>query len=124
MPVTSNSEHSTPHAATAPVRMLRLRRAGWILKSLASFFVFAFLCAYIRTTLRYGTPPAQTLAPIAHPLTQASFTPTRSHSPHRRQVFLRRAHQARRPARHSHPYYLVSLRRIRRLFSQLLVMRS
>jgi hypothetical protein len=120
----SNPMH--PTAATAPRKMPRLNRAGWIIKSLASLFVFAFLCAYAHTYLRYGSssPRPQTTASATHPTTPTFFTPTHSRITHHRQTFLRPVHQVKRHARRSNPYYLASVRHLRRLFSQLLVVRS
>jgi hypothetical protein len=129
MPELSNPSAGSPSSDTAPAprKMLRLNKAGRIIKSLASLFVFAFLCAYAHTYLRYGAPRTQTTASVARAIT---ISPTRSPLPipyrvsHRRQAFFRPVHQVNRHARRSKPYYLASLRHIRRLFSQLLVVRS
>jgi len=106
--------------------MPRLRRAGNTIKILASIFVFAFLCAYAHTYLRYGNgaPRPQTTASVTCSTPQSFFTPTHPRPSHRRQSIFRPVHQAKRHARRSNPYYLASMRRLRRLFSQLLVVRS
>jgi hypothetical protein len=104
--------------------MLRLNRAGWIIKTLASLFIVAFLCAYAHTYLRYGAPRLQTTTSVTHPVTQTFFTPTHSRISHRRQSLFRPVHQVRRHTRRSSPYYLASMRRLRRFFSQMLVVRS
>jgi hypothetical protein len=126
MPTPSNPAlpPSPPAAAPAPRKMPRLNRAGWIIKSLASIFVVAFLCAYARTTLRYGHPRLQTTASVSRPAPPAVFVPTHSRASHSRQNVFRRVHQVRRHARRSSPFYLASLRHLRRLFSQLLVVRT
>ena len=124
MPTPSNP---APLATTAATRkMPRLRRAGNTIKILASIFVFAFLCAYAHTWLRYGNvaPRPQTTASVTRSTPQSFFTPTHPRPSHRRQSILRPVHQAKRHPRRSNPYYLASMRRLRRLFSQLLVVRS
>ena len=122
MPTPSNP--ATP--TTTPCKMPRLRRAGNTIKILASIFVFAFLCAYAHTYLRYGNgaPRPQTTASVTRSTPQSFFTPTHPRPSHRRQSILRPVHQAKRHPRRSNPYYLASMRRLRRLFSQLLVVRS
>jgi hypothetical protein len=126
MPALSNPSVGSlsSDAAPAPRRMLRLSKAGWIIKTLATIFVIAFLCAYAHTYLRYGTARPQATASVTRPIPQIFFTPTHSRFSHRRQVFVRPVHQVRRHARRANPYYLASMRRLRRLFSQLLVVRS
>jgi hypothetical protein len=104
--------------------MRRLHKAGRTIKVLASIFVLAFLCAYARTYDRYGTAHPQTTAAVARNTSHIFFTPTHFRPAHHRQSFFRPAHQARRHARRTNPYYLASLRRLHRLFSQLLVVRS
>jgi hypothetical protein len=126
MPTASNpglpNPSNTSASSIAPRRMLRLNKAGWIIKALASLFVVAFLCAYARTYSRYGTPHTQTRASLTRPVTQA-FTPTRMHLDHHRRLFVPVRHTRRRP-QHASPYHLATLRHLRRLFSQLLVVRS
>ena len=124
----------TPALTTNPRKMPRLRRAGNTIKILASIFVFAFLCAYAHTYLRYGNgaPRTPTTASIAHPTTIARTRPaptfrTSTFHPRafrRHQPSFRPVHQLNRHQRRSTPFYLASLRHIRRLFSQLLVVRS
>jgi hypothetical protein len=133
MPTLSNpglpNPSNTAAPSIAPRRMLRLNKAGWIIKALASLFVVAFLCAYARTYSRYGTPHTQTRASLTHPVTQA-FTPTRLHLDHHRRLFIPARHafvpvrHTRRRPQHASLYHLATLRRIRRFFSQLLVVRS
>jgi hypothetical protein len=128
MPAPSNPALPAPDAAApAPRKMLRLNKAGWIIKGLASLFVFAFLCAYAHTYLRYG-PPRTQISPSPTHFSNLSRTqpppPTHPRIFHRRQGIFRPVHQVKRHARRSNPYYLASLRRLRRLFSQLLVVRS
>jgi hypothetical protein len=123
MPPLSNPAAPTD-AHPAPHKMRRLHNAGRTLKLLASLFVLAFLCAYARIALRYETPHPQTTAAIAHPSPYTFFAPTHSRTTHRRQSFFRPVHQTKHRARRSHPYYLAGLRRLHRLFSQLLVVRS
>ena len=126
MPEPSNPTLSTLPGNAAPSiasrKMPRLNKAGWIIKSLASLFVVAFLCAYLKTYNRYGAPRTPTRASLTHPLTQA-FAPTHFRLNHRRRVFLPVRHTKRRPPRSS-LYHLATLRRLHRLFSQLLVVRS
>jgi len=127
MPTPSNPALPTPPASTAPRKMLRLNKAGWIIKTLASLFVFAFLCAYAHTCLHYGAPRTQTTASVTHPITVSRTQGPRTFYPrafHRRQSIFRPVHQTRRHARRNTPFYLASLRHLRRLFSQLLVVRS
>jgi hypothetical protein len=129
MPEPSNPSLGSPSSDTAPAprKMLRLNKAGWIIKSLASLFVFAFLCAYARTYLRYGTPRTQTSISVTRPITISRTPaplPVHYRISHRRQAFFRPVHQVRRHTRRSSPYYLASMRRLRRLFSQLLFVRS
>jgi len=126
MPTPSNPATPTD-AATAPSKMPRLRRAGNTIKILASIFVVFFLCAYAHTYLRYGTPRPQTTASIAPPINISRTQPPQTFHPrafHRRQAILRPVHQVKRRTHRTNPYYLASLRRIRRLFSQLLFVRS
>ncbi len=128
MPTSPNPALPTPtDDATAPRKMLRLNKAGNTIKILASIFVIAFLCAYAHTYVRYGTPRPQTTASLAQPATVShtqALQPFHPRAFHRRQVLLRPVHQLKRHAHRATPYYLASLRRIRRLFSQLLVVRS
>jgi hypothetical protein len=102
--------------------MLRLRRAGNTIKTLAAIFVVAFLCAYARTYRKYGTPQPQTTASVARPMAQpASYFPAAHvRSFHRRQAFYRPARHTVRHARRTRPFYLASLRRIRRFFTRVL----
>jgi len=122
MPTPSNPAIPT----TTPCKMPRLRRAGNTIKILASIFVFAFLCAYAHTYLRYGngTPRPQTTASITRPAAPSLFTPTHFRPAHRRQAIRRPVQQLKHRTRRTTPFYLASLRHIRRLFSQLLVVRS
>jgi hypothetical protein len=104
--------------------MPRLNNAGRTLKILATLFVIAFLYAYARNYIHYSSRHPQTTASVNHPTQQTFFTPTHSRTQHRRHTFFRPAHQVNRRARRTNPYYLASMRRLRRLVSQLLVMRS
>ena len=122
MPTTSH-----PPTPTTPHRnMPRLPRAARTLKIFTTLVLLIFAGAYARTALRYATPHPQTSASLAKPSPETFFTPT--HSParpaHRRHTFFRPAHQVKRHTRRSSPFYLASLRRLRRLVSQLLVVRS
>ncbi|WP_158789065.1 hypothetical protein [Granulicella sp. L46] len=126
MPESSNPRSGSADAPIARRKMPRLNRAGWIIKSLASLFVFAFLCAYAHTYLRYGnsSPRPQIAASVTHATPQTSFTSTHPRAFHRHQPLFRPAHQLKSHAHHAHPYHFASLRHLRRLFSQLLVVRS
>jgi hypothetical protein len=111
----------------APRKMVRLTKAGWIIKALATIFVIAFLCAYLHTWMRYGAPRTQASVAPTHLITVSRMQaprPIHSHIFHRRQVFFRPVHQVNRHARRSNPYYLASLRHLRRLFSEMLDVRS
>ena len=123
MPPLSNS--AAPTVATpAPHNMRRLHKAGRAIKLLATVFIIAFLCAYARITLRHGTAHLQTTASISRPSSYPVFAPAHARPTHRRQSFFRPVHQVKHHARRSNPYYLASLRRLHRLFAQLLVVRS
>jgi hypothetical protein len=104
--------------------MPRLRKAGRTITILATLFVIAFLYAYARSYIRYGNRHPQTTASVTTPTQQRFFTPTHTRASHRRHTFFRPAHQANRRQRRTNPYYLTSMRRLRRLVSQLLVVRS
>lgn len=111
----------------APRKMVRLAKAGWIIKALATIFVIAFLCAYIHTYMRYGTPRTQASAFPTHPITVSRIQaplPAHSRTFRRRQVFFRPVHQVKRRTHRSNPYYLASLRHLRHLFSEMLDVRS
>jgi hypothetical protein len=111
----------------APRKMVRLAKAGWIIKALATIFVIAFLCAYLHTYMRYGAPRTTASVSRTHPITVSRTQappPIHSRISHRRQVFFRPVHQVKRHTRRSTPYYLASLRHLRRLFSEMLDVRS
>lgn len=113
----------------APRKMIRLNKAGWIIKALATLFVVAFLCAYLNISIRYGTPHTQTRASLNHSLTQqplpirTHFSPRRRAFHHHQPVFLRVRHITRRQPR-TRLYHLASLRHLRHLFTEMLDVRS
>lgn len=134
MPTVPNP--ATPAQQTPPhPRMRRLHRAGFVIKSLATLFVLAFLIAYANIYSRYGTPHTQAQTSRPHPsFLSAVFHPsqptrlTRTNHLHRRPTFLRinRRTSARTPRRirHTSFYHLASLHRLHRLFNEFLDVRS
>ncbi len=130
MPNDLNPTAHTPQLPPHP-RMRRLHRAGWIIKSLTTLFILAFLIAYANIYSRYGTPHTQAQASHTHPsFLTAVFHPIPTHTNrfHRRPTFLRINHRtprrASRPIRRTSFYHLASLHRLHRLFNELLDVQS
>ena len=130
MPIPSNPATPTPQPPPPP-RMRRLRRAGWVIKSLATLFVFAFLIAYANIDSRYGTPHTQARTSPTHPsFLSAVFHPSQSTHPtrtnhlHRHPTFLRVNRRVPRRIHRTSFYHLASLHRLHRLFNEILDVRS